>query len=51
MIRKGCMALSLQFHGSPEFFLSMPVDQLNEYAETASDLAKAIKEAVDRGKK
>ena len=34
-----------------EFFLSMPVDQLNEYAETASDLAKAIKEAAARGKK
>ena len=51
MIRKGCMALSLQFHGSPEFFMSMSVDQLNEYSDPASDLAKAIKEAVDRGKK
>lgn len=51
MIRKGCMALSLQFHCGPDFFLSMEIDQLNEYAETASDLAKAIKEAAARGKK
>lgn len=43
------MALSLQLHSSQEFFLSLQVDDLNEYAETV----KAIWEEVKRrnGKK
>lgn len=45
------MALALQFHSGPDFFLSMPVDQLNEYAETASDLARAIKNVPNLGTK
>ncbi len=49
MIRKGCVALSLQLHSSQEFFLSLQVDDLNEYAETV----KAIWEEAKRrnGKK
>lgn len=50
MISKGCLALSLQFHSSPEFFLSMPVDQLNDYAESAYELARSLKEAINSGK-
>ena len=48
-IRKGCVALSLQLHSSQEFFLSMQVDDLNDYAETV----KAIWEEAKRrnGKK
>lgn len=45
------MALSLQFHSGPDFFLSMELDQLNEYAGTACELVKAVKEAAARGKK
>ena len=43
------MALSLQLHSSQEFFLSLQVDDLNEYAETV----KAIWEEAKRrhGKK
>ena len=43
------MALSLQLHSSQEFFLSMQVDDLNEYAETV----KAVWEEAKRrnGKK
>ena len=43
------MALSLQLNSGPEFFLSMQVEDLNEYAE----IVKAIWEEVARrsGKK
>jgi hypothetical protein len=43
------VALSLQLHSSQEFFLSLQVDDLNEYAETV----KAIWEEAKRrnGKK
>ena len=43
------MALSLQLHSGPEFFQSLQVDDLNEYAETV----KAIWEEAKRrnGKK
>ena len=43
------MALSLQLHSSQEFFQSLQVDDLNEYAETV----KAIWEEAKRrnGKK
>ena len=43
------MALSLQLHSGPEFFLSMQVDDLNDYAE----MVKAILEESKRnyGKK
>ena len=41
--------MALQFHSSPEFFLSMQVDDVNEYAE----MAKAVWEEAKRrhGKK
>jgi len=45
-VRKGCAALALQFHSSPEFFLSMQMDDVNEYA----DMAKTIWEGVKRGR-
>ena len=49
MIRKGCVALSIQLHSSLEFFRSLPLDDLNEYAE----MVKAIWEEAKkrRGKK
>ena len=43
------MALSMQLHSGMEFFLSMQVDDVNEYAE----MAKAVWEEAKRrhGKK
>lgn len=43
------MALSLQLHSSIEFFLSMQVDDLNEYAEAVKSMWEEAKE--HRGKK
>ena len=43
------MALSLQLHSGPEFFLSMQVDDLNDYAETVKAIWEEAKKR--RGKK
>ena len=41
--------MALQFHSSPEFFLSMQVDDLNEYAEMVKAVWEEAKKC--RGKK
>ena len=43
------MALSLQLHSGPEFFLSMQVDDLNKYANDVQDIWEEVKRG--RGKK
>jgi len=43
------VALSLQLHSGPEFFLSMQVDDLNEYAKDVQDIWEEVKRG--RGKK
>lgn len=48
MIKKGCTALSMQLHTGVDFFLSMQIDDLNDYARTVSDYAEEVSR---RGKK
>lgn len=43
------MALSMQLHSGMEFFLSLQVDDLNEYAEAVKSMWEEAKK--HRGKK
>ncbi len=49
MITKGCVALSMQLHTGVDCFLSIPLDELNEIAETVSKVAEEV--AQQHGKK
>ena len=43
------MALSMQLHSGPDFFLSMQVDDVNDYAELVKTMWEEVKK--HRGKK
>ena len=42
------MALSMQLHQGPEYFLSLQIDDLNDYAAIVKEIAE---EVAKRGKK
>lgn len=42
MLKKGCVALSMQLHTGVDVFMAMPVDELNEYAENVNKIAEEV---------
>ncbi|MEG2177101.1 MAG: hypothetical protein RRY97_09530 [Oscillibacter sp.] len=48
MINKGCIALSIQLHTGIDYFMAMPVEELNEIAAEVNQFAE---EVASHGKK
>lgn len=42
MINKGCVALSMQLHTGFDYFINLPIDDLNEIAESVSQVAEEV---------
>ena len=48
MLKKGCVVLSMQLHTGYDYFMGLPVDDLNEIAETVKNVAEEVARYGDK---